>query len=92
MPYKFPEDYDQLTEDFLADKHIKNAEPGSRQVSATISKMQYSRVKMLALIHEENISKTLAFIINIGCSQLEESLKEARANADRYELAKELKD
>jgi len=82
MPYEFPEDYESLEKDFFEDKHIKLSPPGSKQTSTTISKLQYNRVKMLALLHDENISKTLALVINLGCSQLEQSLKEARKSAD----------
>lgn len=87
--YSFPEDYDELSEDFLTDRHMFEAGPGKKVVSATVEMILWNRIKMLSLIYDESISGTIAFILNLGCSQMEVLLKEAR---QRSEMEKEIQE
>ena len=88
MPYEFPEDYELLSADFFDEKHITGAAPGTKPVSATITNLQYNRLKMVSLIYEESVSATLAFALNVGLSQMEVDLKQARRRSEVEEDVK----
>lgn len=90
MPYEFPDDYEQLQEDFFAYKHVKDAGPGNTQTSFTTTQMLYNRVKMIAKLEDSSISQAISMVVVLGCSAYEESLREAKERYEMSELADQL--
>lgn len=92
MAYKFPEDYEQLKEDFLNDRHLVEAGPGSEQVSTTVSKQLAVRIRMLAMLDDTSISKQAGFLLNLGATTYEQALKKAAKRAEIQEIVNGLPD
>lgn len=90
MPYEFPEDYEQLQDDFFAYKHMKDAGPGNTQTSFTLPKTLYNRVKMISKLEEVSLGQALTMVTVLGCTAYEQSLKEAKERAEMQEYVDKL--